>query len=309
MSASDPGQPTDSKQRTRAFYDSEAATYADARYGESVETYPAEVVRLDHVLDILRRAGAKRVLDIGCGSGVPLLRMLEAGFDAFGFDFSPQMVQESRKLLTAHGQKAERVTEGDIEKLDTYPGAGFDAAVALGVFPHVIDEPGTLSNVRSVLKTGGLMVAEFRNALFSAFTLNRYSYDFYLDAFLRGPGILETGSDLGERAEEYFRNAFQIDATAMNTKTAGGSESDDVSYSELLAKFHNPLEISSTLEAAGLELSERVFYHFHVAPPEFERTHREEFWRLSMQMEQKFARDWRGYLMASAFLVVARSVR
>ena len=233
--------------------------------------------------------------------------MLENGLDAVGFDFSPRMVEESRHLLTDRGQSSERVTQGDIESLETYPGADFDAAVALGVFPHVIDEPKTLSNITKALKPGGLMIAEFRNALFSAFTLNRYSYDFCIEEFLKSPGRLDLESNLGRRADEYYRRAFQIESVIKTAEQdSQDSDSSRPSYDELLAKFHNPLDISLLLEPAGLKLLELVFYHFHVAPPIFEGPHREEFHRLSLQMEERLARDWRGNFLASAFLAVAK---
>lgn len=297
----------DHKALTRRFYDTQAATYTDSNYGDVSEEYPANAIRLEHVLGILKRAGAKRVLDIGCGSGLPLLRMLESGFDAVGFDFSPRMVEESRQLLREQGQSPDRVTQGDIERLETFPGSGFDAAVALGVFPHVLDESRTLSNITQALRPGGLMVAEFRNALFSAFTLNRYSYDFYREAFLESPGALDPESELGRRADRYFQRAFHVEQDASKDEGEGADEgSNDISYSDLLAKFHNPLEMESVLESAGLDLLELVFYHFHVAPPVFEEDHREEFWRLSLQMEEVLARDWRGNFLASAFLAVAK---
>ena len=295
------------KTLTRRFYDAQAATYADSNYGDASEEYPANAIRLKHVLDILKGAGVKRVLDIGCGSGLPLLRMLESGFDAVGFDFSPRMVEESRQLLGEQGQSPDRVIQGDIERLETFPGSGFDAAVALGVFPHVLDEPKTLSNIAQALRPGGLMVAEFRNVLFSAFTLNRYSYDFYRGAFLESPAALDPESDLGRRAEKYFRRAFQVEQDASIDQGEDPDEgSSDISYSDLLAKFHNPLEMESVLESAGLDLLELVFYDFHVAPPVFEQDHREEFRRLSLQMEERLARDWRGNFLASAFLAVAK---
>src|SRR5437868_5489934 len=94
-----------SKHEVIEYYDQEAARYHEL-YGEdllSQEFYPANAVRLEIIIDRLKKRGATRVLDAGCGSGQPLIRMLREGFDAYGFDFSPKMAQASKRALSEVG--------------------------------------------------------------------------------------------------------------------------------------------------------------------------------------------------------------
>ena len=81
----------DRKNRTRKFYDAAASDYRSL-YGDDPEGYPANRIRLQHVLEVLRESGARKVLDLGCGSGFPLAAMLDAGLNAVGVDFSDNMV-------------------------------------------------------------------------------------------------------------------------------------------------------------------------------------------------------------------------
>ncbi len=231
-----------------------------------------------------------------------MLRMLEAGFDVSGFDFSDAMVEEAKKLLSERGRDPGRVTKGDAESQELFAAGQFDAVTALGVYPHIIDEPRLTGNMARALRPGGLFLAEFRNALFSAFTLNQYSYDFYREAFLKSPGVLPMDSGLGKEVEAFYKKAFGMVDTSPQAAKAGPGE---LTYADLLAKFQNPLTLPDLLNSAGLRWQENVYYHFHVAPPAFQQSDWDEFRRLSLEMEDRFCRDWRGTFMASAFIAVA----
>ena len=292
------------KERARRFYDDEAKGYESMAYGTASGIYPANQIRLGHVLDELRDAGAKRVFDLGCGSGYPLAAMLDAGFDAVGIDFSENMVTEAKALLEKRGHDPERVVLGDGENPDAFPAESFDAVVALGVFPHVIEEPAVIAHMSKALRPGGKFIAEFRNALFSMFTLNEYSLPFYDEAFLASAGALSEDSSLLRASGEFYQKAFGLSAKS-NEPAPATSDSDRLTYKDIVAKFHNPLEIPALLDRAGLRLDHRIYYHFHAAPPALESSHADEFRAASLEMESRLARDWRGMFMASAFVAVA----
>jgi SAM-dependent methyltransferase len=96
--------------------------------------------RLRLAVDAVVALGAKRVLDVGCGSG-PLFAPLAArGIHVTGLDPAPAMVELARQEAARHGDLVE-VRQGgweDIDDVDRY-----DVAVALGVFDYV-DDPGEL---------------------------------------------------------------------------------------------------------------------------------------------------------------------
>lgn len=294
------------KERARRFYDDEASGYEALAYGDGSGVYPANQIRLGHILDELRAAGSQKVFDLGCGSGYPLAAMLDAGFDAVGIDFSENMVTEARALLQRRGHDPERVVLGDGEDANAVPEGSFDAVIALGVFPHVLDEPAVIFHMARALRPGGKFIAEFRNALFSMFTLNEYSRAFYDEAFISSVGALPENSKLRAATDEYYRRAFGV--LENDDEAEAGDDGGDLTYKSLVAKFHNPLAISELLEPVGLELDHRVYYHFHAAPPAVESVDPEEFRRISLEMEQRYCRDWRGTFLASAFVAVADKV-
>ena len=82
------------------------------------------------IIDLLRLHAARRVVELGCGSGVLAGALAEAGFEVFGFDPSPAMVALAR--LTA---PAVQFAVGALHEAET---AECDAVVAIGeVLNHV----------------------------------------------------------------------------------------------------------------------------------------------------------------------------
>src|SRR3990167_5401653 len=97
------------KRQQIAYYDEEARRgYADKHYGDAVGTgYRANYFRVQKVLALLHaHPGTKKVLDVGCGDGWPLLCMLRDRFDAEGFDLSRPMLEAAEKRLTANKYEA-----------------------------------------------------------------------------------------------------------------------------------------------------------------------------------------------------------
>ena len=81
----------------------------------------------------------KTVLDAGCGSGGPMVKLLKNGFKVKGFDFSASMVKAAKEELARNGFSPDLVFQSDLEKGGGLPKEKFDAALAFGVFPHILN--------------------------------------------------------------------------------------------------------------------------------------------------------------------------
>ena len=132
----------------RRGYDTISVRYRDD-YGaptdataESVQPYGAW---LDYLASLLP-TGA-RVLDLGCGSGLPAARILvESGFEVTGVDISRVQIERARRLVPLA-----RFIQADMAVSDAEP-AGFDAIVSLYALIHV---PSTTSSSSSPGWPGG----------------------------------------------------------------------------------------------------------------------------------------------------------
>ena len=157
-----------------------------------------------------------------------------------------------------------------------------------------------MKNMADSTRAGGRVFVMFRNELFSLFTLNRYSYELYRDKLLHSAevGQQQFRGDV-ERVLEAIEPFFRLDLPPVRRGPTGALGDGDV-----LAKFHNPFEVDDLFKRSGLQVVNKFFYHYHAVPPMFESQYPEMFRSLSLQMEEN-PLDWRGYFMASAFVVEA----
>ncbi len=136
--------------QTRAYYDDFASTYERGRD----EGYHALVDELEAsaVIPFVR---GKRVLEIGCGTGLVLEKVAPHALAAVGVDLSPGMLAHAR-------ERGLDVREGSATALP-FDDASFDVVCSFKVLAHVPDIEGALREVERVLRPDGVAVLEFYN--------------------------------------------------------------------------------------------------------------------------------------------------
>ncbi len=128
-------------------YDLIADWYGAARVGA---TGVPEVTRVASSIP----SGA-RVLDIGCGNGLPITRaLLGAGHQVVGLDSSSEM------LVRFRGNCPEALAVQGLVQSCPFAGGLFDAAVAWGVRFHLNgdDEARAIASVSRILRPGALFL-------------------------------------------------------------------------------------------------------------------------------------------------------
>ncbi|NOQ55790.1 MAG: methyltransferase domain-containing protein, partial [Nanohaloarchaea archaeon] len=274
------------KELAKKYYEQESKEYIKM-YSEEAKEYPANLIRLKMVIELLKKNNVKTVLDAGCGTCGPMIEFLKEGFDVKGFDFSEKMLKEGRKELEKANFSQDLIFKADLEDDSDMPDEKFDAIIALGIFPHILDEQKALSILKKRLNDNGVIYIEFRNELFSAFTLNKYSFDFFVNNLINLKSLPE---NVSKDVVDFYSDRLKIDIPDEKR------ENDKIAYNEILAKFHNPLNIEKKIfRPVGLSIVNFHFYHFHALPPVFESKDPHIFRELSLKMEK--GDDWRGYLM------------
>lgn len=102
------------------------------------------------VLDVARVTSGARVLDVGCGNGLYLRRMLDMGLEPIGCDLSLGMLRAAGPDPTLIQADATSLPFGD---------ARFDVVLAPHMLYHVRDRSRAASELRRVLRPGGVCVA------------------------------------------------------------------------------------------------------------------------------------------------------
>ncbi|HVS08968.1 MAG TPA: class I SAM-dependent methyltransferase [Planctomycetota bacterium] len=131
----------------------------------------------------LRAAGARRVLDAGCGTGRHVQALLERGFDAHGADASEDMLEEARALIGS--PERFHLWRMGAEPPPSLPAAGpFEAVIAMGnVWPQLageVDARRTLEAFVHLLRPGGLVLLGLK-----AFAVRQASGNPYLPLLRR----------------------------------------------------------------------------------------------------------------------------
>ena len=96
------------------------------------------------------------MLDVGCGGGLTIRRLLNRSKDAqvYGIDISEESVAKAKKVNAEVLDKQVFVTQGSAEKLP-YENEKFDLVTAVETVYFWPNLPGCLQEVHRVLKPGG----------------------------------------------------------------------------------------------------------------------------------------------------------
>lgn len=142
-------------------YDVCAADYEAARQSQT-----------NHELDLIvsRLSPGARILDIGCGAGVPIAQTLSQHFQITGVDISAEQIRRAQ-INVPTGTFIHR----DIMSID-FPPARFDAVVAYYSIFHLPreEQPELLRRIHGWLKPGGYLLATLTSETEEAYTENDF---------------------------------------------------------------------------------------------------------------------------------------
>lgn len=280
--------------------------YYNDYYGPGA-SYPP--IHCDLVASLLNRHGACRVIDAGCGPASMLRHLAVPSRELYGFDLTPEMIEEARRVLVPLGVPAGRLWVGSVLEPAAYvaPSEAFkpyDSAVCIGVLPHLPEDQDLtlIDNLYAAVRPGGLVIVEGRNELFSLFTLNRYSHEFFVEKLMSPEHLRQNAAGEERKLEQVLSNLKAMFRTDIPPVRKGYE--DEPGYDEVLSRLHNPILLGKQFEARGFLKVKILFYHFHCLPPMFGSEVPDLFRRESLAMEAN-PEDWRGYFMASAFIIAA----
>ena len=142
------------------YVNDEAETYA-ARYCAPTPAGYTLRVRQQRVLEMLETSRGK-VLDVGCGPGVLCRELRDRGYEVWGADAAPGMIDHCQKSMGADAES--RFSIGFANKLAHSDGF-FDCVTCIGVLPSKQAYQSALEEMTRVLKSGGILIVSFPNHL------------------------------------------------------------------------------------------------------------------------------------------------
>ena len=256
-------------------------------------SYPANVKREKIFLKLLKKHKPKKMIDAGCGTGMPLIDIKKKGFNIIGYDKAKNMVLEAKENLRKHNLSTDLIFYDDFENPKKIKNNSVDCILGMGAFYYSKNVNKTLLNQKKKLKKNGRLIFSLRNRLFDIVTLNNYTKKF-LDE------IYEVKS-LKKDWKNKYKSLTKNFSDRKNSKFKNIDEEGVYNHIP-----HNPLTISDQMSKLGLSVEGIYFYHFHALPPVFENYDKIYFRKLSWKIENPL--DWRGFLLASTFIVDCKKI-
>ena len=150
--------------------------------------------------------GGATVLDLGCGTGVPISQaLIEHGFNVFGVDASPKIVAAFRASFPAVPVECAAVEDSD------FFGRSFDGVVAWGLF-FLLDvkvQRRLVAKIAGALRSGGRLLftapsqsCSWRDGLTGRTSIS-LGYEAYCKA-LEAEGMSLVGTRLDEGENHYY---------------------------------------------------------------------------------------------------------
>jgi SAM-dependent methyltransferase len=285
------------KKSLRSYYDSRTAEYRSTYSGEG--RYRSNHFRLKTVMALVDgiRPRPTRILDAGCGSGMVLAALLGQGYACTGFDNSDRMREEAKQNLRDAGFPEDAVGPGDLYHIPS-PDGGADLLLCLGVLSNLTDHEQIFREFRRVLSPGGRILVSLNNELFSLYSLNRYTLDFYRELF-SGSGVPEP---VAREVLETLRVAF---SSLGSREIPAVMEDAEIDRQGVTIPTYHPLNVGESFQHLGFDVEAVRFYHYHPLPPPFEGRHPALFGEPAERLETVDA-DWRGAIICNAMVVQAR---
>jgi len=134
-------------------------------YGKE-EEYRKEIFLIPHkdllkFVKLLRKIKAKRVLDLGCGTGRHVIVLAKRGFEVYGIDAAKRALKLTKERLKEKCLKAKLRVE-DIYKELPYKNNFFDGVISIKVLHHakVAQIKQLIKEIERIMRSSGILMVE-----------------------------------------------------------------------------------------------------------------------------------------------------
>lgn len=162
------------------FYDEHAERY-ESKFQIPLFRYMKQVEEEEVLNFLFEHLGppskGKKLLELGCGTGLFTLPMLKEGFKVTAVDISEGMLSELRKKLDREMLTGTTVVKADVEG---FQGTGelFDGVYGIGLLEYLKSPVDAICRAVKLLRPGGI-------AVFTAPTVSVYGVCYLLTSFFR----------------------------------------------------------------------------------------------------------------------------
>jgi SAM-dependent methyltransferase len=145
----------------RQFADDVHARVRREAFGEDIgQNSWLTLEELERFTARLELGASKRLLDVGCGSGGPLLHVARrAGCEVVGVDVHADAVENGERIAREWGLEARAsFVQADADDSLPFEDGAFDAILCIDAINHIADRPRALADWARLLRNGGRLL-------------------------------------------------------------------------------------------------------------------------------------------------------
>ncbi len=130
----------------------------NAIFGEKGKVFTKPHRDMEDIVNLLKERNAKRILDLGCGTGRHLIYFANQGFEVYGLDAAINAIEIARKWVAENNLNCNLMIHRMEEKFP-YEDSFFDAVISIQVIHHnkIKEIKFTIREIKRVLKPNGLI--------------------------------------------------------------------------------------------------------------------------------------------------------
>jgi len=162
--------PAPLSQQVRSYWEQHIHDLEISRHAPGTPGFFADLDRyhfekLHHLLRLVPfdAVGGQRVLEVGCGAGVDLVRFARGGARVTGVDVAESAVRLARANFRQQGLDAWLLVADGAHL--PFPDASFDLVHAHGVVQYAADDRSIVEECRRVVRPGGQVIVQVYNRI------------------------------------------------------------------------------------------------------------------------------------------------
>lgn len=176
--------------KIKLYYDKYGRIYDEERQSPYYQILKS--LELSTLLPFVKE---KKILEIGCGTGLILNEVKECASEAWGIDLSKGMLAEAKK-------KKLNIKQANATNID-FLDSSFDLIYSFKVLAHIPECDKALSEIHRLLKENGLCILEFYNP---------YSFKFIASKVKRSKRKVYVRFDSLHEIKKMYKHKFRIEA-------------------------------------------------------------------------------------------------
>lgn len=247
-----------------------------------------------------------KVLDVGCGTGNLVVRLLKKGYQAIGIDFASSMIKKAKSEANKLNLPDENFIHSSF--FEFKPDSKFNLICASGFIEYISPNEFTdfINISRKFLKKNGLLCFQSRNRLFNCISFNDYTKAEIklgeINNLLEECILFNESKSLEDLLKKNFTSKI-----SKNLTKHGKTGNQLIKKIDVETRYqYTPFQIISKLQKNKFKVIDLIPLHIHAIPTGAKETNPDIHKKISnfLQIQNNFIINLMP--IASSFMILAK---